>query len=234
MVDGGRRHHRRRRRVDPPGRRALGPDEELRRVLPVVERLAGGLRRAALDRHLQGAWSRARRSRAARRSSTTSAGCCTSPSLGRWPPRRARPLILMHTRGRSRGMYDLAAYGDVVGRGARRAGAAADRAVREGVPREAIILDPGLGFAKRAPHSFELLARLPELAAPRPANAVRTVPQVVPEGGVGGAAAGGARVGHRGGGDRHRPAAARTSSASTTSPDGRRRPGRRPAARRAR
>jgi dihydropteroate synthase len=38
-------------------------------------------------------------------------------------------------------------------------------AVDAGVPRERIIVDPGLGFAKRASHSYGVLARLPELAA---------------------------------------------------------------------
>ena len=60
-------------------------------------------------------------------------------------------LILMHTRGRSREMYDLADYDDVV----TEVGAGADSwrstaRTSAGVAREAIILDPGFGFAKRA------------------------------------------------------------------------------------
>jgi len=71
----------------------------------------------------------------------------------------------MHNRGRSAAMYAEAGYGDVVAdvaaelaardRDARAAGIAADR----------IVLDPGLGFAKRAADSFAVLAGLPHLAA---------------------------------------------------------------------
>jgi dihydropteroate synthase len=43
--------------------------------------------------------------------------------------------------------------------------ASLDRALAAGVPREAIVLDPGLGFAKRAEHSFAALAALPALAS---------------------------------------------------------------------
>jgi dihydropteroate synthase len=39
------------------------------------------------------------------------------------------------------------------------------RATAAGVPAERILVDPGLGFAKRAEHSYQVLARLPELAA---------------------------------------------------------------------
>ncbi len=69
-------------------------------------------------------------------------------------------LILMHTRGRSSGMYDLAVYRDTAQEVARELAEAIDRAVRAGVSREAIIVDPGLGFAKRAEHSYEMLAEL--------------------------------------------------------------------------
>jgi dihydropteroate synthase len=43
--------------------------------------------------------------------------------------------------------------------------AAMDRAVAAGVPRESLILDPGLGFAKRPAHTYEALARLEQLAS---------------------------------------------------------------------
>lgn len=74
-------------------------------------------------------------------------------------------LVLMHMRGTSREMYRQASYADV---GAEVCGELAESlaaAERAGVAREATILDPGLGFAKRAEHSFEILARLSELAA---------------------------------------------------------------------
>src|SRR5204862_2136495 len=74
-------------------------------------------------------------------------------------------LVLMHTRGRSAGMYDLAVYENPAQDVARELAEAVERAVRAGVSRDALILDPGLGFAKRAEHSYEVLARLDTLAA---------------------------------------------------------------------
>src|SRR6185436_14856137 len=74
-------------------------------------------------------------------------------------------LILMHTRGRSRDMYGEAVYDDVVDDVVRELRQAVDRATAAGVPLEAIVVDPGFGFAKRAEHSFALLARLEQLAA---------------------------------------------------------------------
>jgi dihydropteroate synthase len=60
-------------------------------------------------------------------------------------------------------MYDLAVYRDVVAEVCAELREAMDRATAGGVRREAIVLDPGFGFAKRAGHSYELLARLPAL-----------------------------------------------------------------------
>ena len=65
-----------------PGAEPLGAAEERRRVLPVIEALAARVRRADLDRHLQGGGRRRGARRRVRRSSTTSAACATSPS---WP-----------------------------------------------------------------------------------------------------------------------------------------------------
>lgn len=74
-------------------------------------------------------------------------------------------LILMHNRGRSREMYREAVYGDVARELAAELEAAMERAMRAGVPRDRIILDPGLGFAKKAEHTYEALARLDALQA---------------------------------------------------------------------
>jgi dihydropteroate synthase len=62
-------------------------------------------------------------------------------------------------------MYRKATYADVMGEVSRELGDGMARALRCGVRREAIILDPGFGFAKRAEHTFEALVRLDELAS---------------------------------------------------------------------
>ncbi|HXG70680.1 MAG TPA: dihydropteroate synthase, partial [Gemmatimonadaceae bacterium] len=86
------------------------------------------------------------------------------PELGAVAARTQAALVLMHTRGRSRTMHELATYDDVVRDVARELSQSIDRAISAGVRRESLILDPGFGFAKRAAHSYTLLARLPELA----------------------------------------------------------------------
>ena len=74
-------------------------------------------------------------------------------------------VVLMHMRGRSADMYAHAHYGDVMRDIATELGTRLEAAERAGISRERTIVDPGLGFAKRAPHSLEALRRLPELAA---------------------------------------------------------------------
>jgi dihydropteroate synthase len=73
-------------------------------------------------------------------------------------------MILMHMRGRSERMYAEAAYDDLVGEVVRELGESLAVAAAAGVPAEQIVLDPGIGFAKRAAHSYGVLARLAELA----------------------------------------------------------------------
>jgi dihydropteroate synthase len=74
-------------------------------------------------------------------------------------------LVLMHTRGRSADMYAHAKYTDVVDDVAAELEDSVQRALAAGVSRDRLILDPGIGFAKRAAHSYGVLARLPEIAA---------------------------------------------------------------------
>ncbi|WP_189055209.1 dihydropteroate synthase [Longimycelium tulufanense] len=70
------------------------------------------------------------------------------------------PWILMHWRGHSREMDQLARYTDVVTEVRDELRARVDTALASGVAPEAIVLDPGLGFAKTAEHNWRLLHRL--------------------------------------------------------------------------
>ena len=72
-------------------------------------------------------------------------------------------LVLMHTRGRSREMYREAVYAALVSEVIAELRQSLDLAIAAGVPCERIVLDPGLGFAKEAAHSFELLAAVGDL-----------------------------------------------------------------------
>ena len=87
------------------------------------------------------------------------------PRLGPLTAARGAPIVLMHTRGRPEDMYAHAEYGDAVGEVATDLMAAVVRAEAAGIPRDCILLDPGLGFAKHAAQSLAVLAGLERLAA---------------------------------------------------------------------
>jgi dihydropteroate synthase len=80
---------------------------------------------------------------------------------------RGCPVVLMHMRGTPREMYAEAYYNDVAAEVANELGQRIEAAVRAGIARELIVIDPGIGFAKTAPQSVELLRRLPELGVLR-------------------------------------------------------------------
>jgi dihydropteroate synthase len=147
-----------------PGAEPLPEDEELRRVLPVVERLA---RQVTLPLSIDTYKARVARAAIDRGAALINdiSGLQYDAALGEVAAATGAALILMHTRGRSSGMYDLAVYDDVRRDVARELSDAIGRATRAGVSREAIIVDPGFGFAKRADHSYDILAGLETLAA---------------------------------------------------------------------
>ena len=74
-------------------------------------------------------------------------------------------LVVMHMRGTPRSMAGETNYHDVVRDVADELRASVDAATAAGVRADAILADPGIGFAKTAAQSFTLLAALPELAA---------------------------------------------------------------------
>jgi dihydropteroate synthase len=74
-------------------------------------------------------------------------------------------LCLMHMQGEPRSMQKHPHYQDVVAEVAGFLMQRAEVAIAAGVPRERILLDPGFGFGKNLEHNLELLRHLPELAA---------------------------------------------------------------------
>ncbi|HSC28968.1 MAG TPA: dihydropteroate synthase [Vicinamibacterales bacterium] len=146
-----------------PGAEPLPADEEMRRVLPVVERLAADGRVPISIDTYKAVVAREAVARGASLINDIS-GLQYEPELGRVAAETGAALVLMHTRGRSQTMYEYAVYGDVASEVAAELEEAIGRALAAGVARDAIIVDPGFGFAKRAHHSFDLLARLDFLA----------------------------------------------------------------------
>jgi dihydropteroate synthase len=85
--------------------------------------------------------------------------------LGALVGSRGAALVLMHTRGRPNDMYTHANYDDVVLDVTHELQRSVERAIGAGVAWDRLILDPGLGFAKRAEHSFAALSGLERFAA---------------------------------------------------------------------
>jgi dihydropteroate synthase len=77
---------------------------------------------------------------------------------------RGIPIVLMHMRGRPDDMYAHARYQDVTSEVGRELQRAVERAIGYGIHWDRILLDPGIGFAKRAEHSLALLAHGERLA----------------------------------------------------------------------
>jgi dihydropteroate synthase len=147
-----------------PGADPVPEAEELRRVIPVIERLA-----ARVDVPISIDTYKSQVGRAAVAAGATIindiSGLLYDPLLAQVAADTGAAIVLMHTRGRSSGMYDLATYDDVSAEVARELRGAISRATAAGVPFESIVVDPGLGFAKKAEHSVAVLAQLDTLAS---------------------------------------------------------------------
>jgi dihydropteroate synthase len=145
-----------------PGAEPLAAEEELRRVLPVVERLAGAGAVLSIDTY-KAVVAREAVARGAAIVNDIS-GLQFDPDLGRVVAETGAALVLMHNRGRSREMYREAVYADAAAEITVELDQAIGRAANAGVPRGSIIVDPGIGFAKRPEHSYQALAHLDALA----------------------------------------------------------------------
>jgi len=146
-----------------PGSEGVPAEEELRRVLPVLDGLRGKLK---IPISVDTAKSQVAEAAAIAGAEILNdvTGLRADPRMADVARLRKLPLILMHMRGEPRTMQKQPFARDVVRdvtAGLRRAVAVARRA---GVPKSQIVLDPGIGFGKSWPQNFELLERLPELA----------------------------------------------------------------------
>jgi dihydropteroate synthase len=146
-----------------PGSQPISADEELRRVLPVLEALRGRLK---IPISIDTAKSEVAEAAAAAGAEILNdvTALRADPCLADVSRRRKLPLILMHMRGEPRTMQRQPFARHIL----RDVTAALRRAVslarRAGISKSQLILDPGLGFGKSYDQNFELLARLPELA----------------------------------------------------------------------
>jgi len=147
-----------------PGAAEVPAAEEIRRVVPVLERLRARGVAAPLSVDTR----KPEVARAALRAGAdlvNDVQGLAAPGMAELVAEAGVPAVLMHMRGTPADMQSRTGYGDVVGEVARELEAAMARAVRAGVPEGRIVLDPGIGFAKTAEQSLALLAGLPRLRA---------------------------------------------------------------------
>ena len=146
-----------------PGSLGVSTETELKRVLPVIERLRGKIRiPISVDTSKSEVADAAAGAGAEIVNDVTALR--NDPRIAEVARRRKLALILMHMRGKPRTMQKAPFARDVlrdVAKGLRRAVLVARRA---GVARSQIVLDPGIGFGKSFEQNCELLARLPDLA----------------------------------------------------------------------
>jgi dihydropteroate synthase len=147
-----------------PGAAPVPAEEEIRRVVPVLERLrAAGFPVPVSVDTSKGAVARA--ALAAGAAMVNDVTALADPDLARAVAEAGVPVVLMHMRGAPRDMQERAVYGDVAREVREELAGALARAARAGIPAGRVVLDPGIGFAKTAAQSLEVLARLRELGA---------------------------------------------------------------------
>jgi dihydropteroate synthase len=139
-------------------------EEELRRVVGVVERLRARFPELPISIDTSKP-EVARAALQAGASLVNDVQALGAPGMAAAVAEAGAPVVLMHMRGTPADMQSRAVYRDVAGEVAAELRQAMEGAVRAGVRRERILLDPGIGFAKTAGQSLELLAGLSRLRA---------------------------------------------------------------------
>jgi dihydropteroate synthase len=143
-----------------PGAEGVTADEELRRVVPMLERLGGEVP-VSIDTS---------KAAVARRALELGAELVNDVAALRGDPDLAAVvaesgayLCLMHMQGEPRTMQERPAYDDVVADVGAFLEERLNFATAQGIPEDRICLDPGIGFGKTVEHNFELVRRLDEL-----------------------------------------------------------------------
>jgi len=148
-----------------PGAEPVAPDEQIRRVAPVIERLVAGGARAQVSIDT---------TRLAVAEAAVVAGASyvndvtafrQEPELAGLVADRGLDCCLMHMRGEPRSMQRDPVYDDVVADVKAFLEERLAAAVAAGIAEQRIMLDPGIGFGKTVEHNLELLRRLDELVA---------------------------------------------------------------------
>jgi dihydropteroate synthase len=144
-----------------PGAERVSAAEEQARVIPVIEKLSQSGIPISID---------TMRAETAELAITAGASMVNDVSGGAADDlmhevvaEMGCPYILMHWRGHSKDMNNKAVYGDVVIEVIAELNTQIEAALRSGIAKNNLIIDPGLGFAKDAQHNWEILNRIEEI-----------------------------------------------------------------------
>ena len=146
-----------------PGSEPVTEDEELKRVMPVIERLGDEWKGPlSIDTY------RARVADEALKAGASIVNDITAftaePRIGGVTADAGAAAILMHMQGAPATMQESPSYSDLMGEVAFFLEAAIGRATSAGIGDDQIAVDPGIGFGKTTEHNLAILKRLPELA----------------------------------------------------------------------
>jgi dihydropteroate synthase len=146
-----------------PGAAPVGADEEIHRVVPVIEALTGAVAQMSID---------TTKAEVARRALDAGATIVNDVAAFRFDPEIAAvtadagaTCVLMHMLGEPRTMQDDPRYDEVVSDVKAFLEERLAYAIGQGIAEERIWLDPGIGFGKTMEHNLELIARLDEIVA---------------------------------------------------------------------
>jgi dihydropteroate synthase len=151
-----------------PGAEPVTAEEELRRIVPVVERLTSDTEVAvSVD---------TTKAEVAREALRAGAEIINDISALRFDfhiadevAKAGAGLVLMHSRGTPATMHRLPPVPDILAEVTHSLRSSITMAERRGVPADSIVLDPGIGFGKSPEQNVELIARLDELVSRLPA-----------------------------------------------------------------
>jgi dihydropteroate synthase len=146
-----------------PGSEGISAEEELRRLLPVLEALRGRLK-ISISVDTQKAEVAERALGAGAEWINDISGLKNDPRMGEVAAHYKVPLILMHMRWTPRTMQNRPFAKDVVKDVTAGLRESVRNARRAGVAKSQIVVDPGIGFGKSHAQNYELIAKLPELA----------------------------------------------------------------------
>ncbi len=138
-----------------PGAERISTQEELDRVIPVIKEIAKSGARISIDTMRSEVASQAVEAGASIINDVS--GGLADPQMLATAARLNLPYIAMHWRGHSKDMNSRAVYGDVVSEVITEIEERISAALKAGIKKENLIIDPGLGFAKDGEHNWAII-----------------------------------------------------------------------------